>query len=180
MCRCSTSIWETFGSLKPCEDWDSRNNTLVDVSVPCAEVNFAIAMYFYSHVFSRHSVIFCSFYIPKKCVWCPYDLGRVPCHVKRRAEIMRQPWIIPPLTEENIHRVFLTRENPKLHLIEKKRQVSFLLCWLFPHHASLFNFSNGNDLELHVNHNRRTYKRIMENLPVIHQPILNQSLRCAL
>ena len=81
-------------------------------------------MYFYSHVFSRHSVIFCSFYIPKKCVWCPYHLGRVPCHVKRRAEIMRQPWIIPPLTEENIHRVFLTRKNPRLHLIEKKRQVS--------------------------------------------------------
>ena len=102
------------------------NNTLVDLRVPCAEVNLAIAMYFYSHVFSRHSVIFCSFYIPKKCVWCPYHLGRVPCHVKRRAEIMRQPWIIPPLTEENIHRVFLTRKNPRLHLIEKK-SVSFAL-----------------------------------------------------
>lgn len=102
------------------------NNTLVYLRVPCAEVNLAIAMYFYSHVFSRHSVIFCSFYIPKKCVWCPYHLGRVPCHVKRRAEIMRQPWIIPPLTEENIHRVFLTRKNPRLHLIEKK-SVSFAL-----------------------------------------------------
>ena len=33
-----------------------------------------------------------------------------------------------------------------------------LPCWIFPHHASLFNFSNGNDLELHVDHNRGTYE----------------------
>lgn len=33
-----------------------------------------------------------------------------------------------------------------------------LTCWLFAHHASLFNFSNGNDLELNVDHNRGTYE----------------------
>lgn len=115
-------------------------------------------MYFYSHVFSRHPVIFCSFYVPKKCVWCPYHLGRVSCHVKRRAEIMRQPWIIPPLTEENIHRIFLRKEKPKIIWLRKNRQVSVLTCWLFSHHASLFNFSNGNDLELNVDHNRGTYE----------------------
>ena len=89
------------------------NNVLhvcaLPVTLPCAEVDFAISMYFYSHIFSRYPVIFCCFDIPEKRIWCPDHLSCVSCHIERRAHIMCHSWVSPPLTEEYIHCVFLYR-----------------------------------------------------------------------
>ena len=76
--------------------------------LPRTEIHFSISVDFDSHVLPCYFVVFGSFYIPKKCIWCPNQLGSVPCHVERSAEIVRQPWINPPLTKEDIHCVFLS------------------------------------------------------------------------
>lgn len=55
---------------------------------------------------------------------------------------------------------------------DRKTQITFCLkntekaIWqrFVSHHASLFNFSNWNDLELHVNHNRGTYQEYEKDL----------------
>ena len=57
----------------------------------------------------------------------------------------------------------------------KKRQVSGLTFSFFPHHASLFNFTNGNDLELHVDHNRGTYEEDCTEF-ICHAPTNTQSV----
>ena len=76
--------------------------------LPRTEIHFSIAVDFDSHVLPCYFVVFGSFYIPKKCIWCPNQLGSVPCHVEWSAKIVRQPWINPPLTKEDIHCVFLS------------------------------------------------------------------------
>ena len=73
-------------------------------------------MNFYSHIFSSHFMIFRSFDIPKECIWCPNQLRCISRHVERRGEIMRESRISPPLTEENVHRIFLENDKKEINI----------------------------------------------------------------
>lgn len=73
-------------------------------------------MNFYSHIFSSHFMIFRSFDIPKECIRCPNQLRCISRHVERRGEIMRESRISPPLTEENVHRIFLEKDKKEINI----------------------------------------------------------------
>ena len=54
-----------------------------------------------------------SFYIKEICVRSPEKLGGISCHVKWCTRIMPEPWIVPPLAEENVHRIILVFKEMK-------------------------------------------------------------------
>lgn len=64
-------------------------------------------------------MVFDSFHIEEVRVWSPEELGGVCRHVEWYAGIMLEPRIIPPLAEENVHRVFLLVENTTIHYLER-------------------------------------------------------------
>lgn len=67
-----------------------------------------------AHVLTSHEVVLYPFDIEKVRVRSPEQFCGIRRHVKWRAGIMLEPRVVPPLAEENVHRIFLSvREKYK-------------------------------------------------------------------
>lgn len=75
--------------------------------LPSAVINLPIRRYFHSHIFPGHVMVRSILHIPEISIWSPEQFSGIGGHIKWFAVVIFEPWIVPPLSHKNVHRVFL-------------------------------------------------------------------------
>ena len=120
--RLKWNSFETFSKKKMqnrqiivAASWNYFSFVFISANLPCAVINLPIGRYFHSHILSGDEMIFSIFYIPEVRIWSPEKLCGIRCHIERFTIIILKPWIMPPLSHKNVHRVLLKDKERTLH-----------------------------------------------------------------